>query len=1229
MDWSKVEKQHIEAAIKKFIEEKPNHPEPKSYYLMYEGEKLPSKYIRALAYTIATGEEMNLNCCNGGIETVNFFKKHGYTVEKLTENDDDRYSINDAVWIATALMAAEKYNSNPDVTREDMYFKQSDILHRAQSLVSSTVDAARISWWINADNEKSTQNYLRADQPANSTTRRLSMLDEFAEKTHPSELNGEDELKMNGQPYKISELFDFVRDVYPEVMNRMQTIDIDYIGVLNYLENNQEIPYSNPDAPGIDPKEKNRLLIVKQKGQAAVAEMKKIASRCKKLYGLDKCLPISWLDGSNTKTRKYLLAQMKYKKYASNPVSISLFVEKNSGVTRYRISLEIKNDGTDKATMVKYHSHLDMPIVDEMVYMSGSNEWGNPKVINDTQDEIKEKLNDGTLKKVQLCIYVEPEEKANEQIDTEIMSAVKKLIPYYDHVIGKKTANENKRAWLLTWNPANWDWEKYKEWCVDTKKGNKHTLPWTCASKQPEIGDEIFLIKIGAKPRGILAHGFVSEGAYEAEHYDPEKADQGLKSNHIDAEFDWIQDYETEPILMQEDLKNRYPQQQWSPMGSGIEIKKPIFTALKKEWKTLIKSNDEFWPSYEEYPVDLTKEDWTHFLEEVEYPSHKGGIRVLKCFLDIGGIASCKQLSEIYKGHPTTYMSSVCNTSRRALQFFNMEPCPDGEVKRYFPIAFLGHLGSDKNRGNYVYKIRDELKEALQEMDSVCIETEYKKGDQDNTIFFDKNMILYGPPGTGKTYSTAIYAVAICDGIDINKVKTMDYAEVMARYKDLTSAGRVAFTTFHQSYGYEEFIEGIKPIVDKEKKEIGYKIEPGVFKSFCTSARKKAVITKDDTLDVDNARVWCVLLDGAGVSELKKRCFKEGTIRIGWHESPEIITENTEGLNDKVRRILLNFQDEMEIGDIIVTERSNKSIDGIGIVTGEYAYEKKEGENWPRKRTVKWLMTEKEIDLVELNAGKNLDRKSVYALDRIEADKILELVNNSSEIVVEEKTKPYVFVIDEINRGNISKIFGELITLIEDTKREEMDEQASAILPYSGDPFSVPSNVYIIGTMNTADRSIALMDTALRRRFQFIEMMPDADVLRAIGADKVEDLDVAAMLEKINERITFLYDREHTIGHAFFTKLAESPDIETLKSIFEKSVIPLLQEYFYEDYQKIQLVLGDNGKAEPMTKFIIDEEVKVKSIFKGNADDVVDLPEKKYSINKSAFDNLESYKQII
>ena len=190
-----------------------------------------------------------------------------------------------------------------------------------------------------------------------------------------------------------------------------------------------------------------------------------------------------------------------------------------------------------------------------------------------------------------------------------------------------------------------------------------------------------------------------------------------------------------------------------------------------------------------------------------------------------------------------------------------------------------------------------------------------------------------------------------------------------------------------------------------------------------------------------------------------------------------------------------------------------------------------------------------------------------------------------------------------------------------------MKEAASATLPYSGESFSVPSNVYILGTMNTADRSIALMDTALRRRFQFVEMMPESKVLDGIVVD---GLNVSKMLDIINERIKFLYDREHTIGHAFFTSLRTDPSIERLASIFEKSVIPLLQEYFYEDYQKIQLVLGDNGKsdADEKLKFIKDIKVVVKDIFVGNVEDIVDLAEKKYEINPDALLNVDSYKKI-
>lgn len=174
----------------------------------------------------------------------------------------------------------------------------------------------------------------------------------------------------------------------------------------------------------------------------------------------------------------------------------------------------------------------------------------------------------------------------------------------------------------------------------------------------------------------------------------------------------------------------------------------------------------------------------------------------------------------------------------------------------------------------------------------------------------------------------------------------------------------------------------------------------------------------------------------------------------------------------------------------------------------------------------------------------------------------------------ENKEQPYVLIIDEINRGNTSKIFGDLITLIEKTKRAGEVEVVNITLPYSGDSFSVPNNLYIIGTMNTADRSLALIDTALRRRFDFVEMMPKPDLIKV---DVVDGVDIKKLLTKMNERIECLYDREHTIGHAFFMKLTETSKVADLARIFRNNILPLLEEYFFEDWEKISQVLGKSG----------------------------------------------------
>ena len=211
-----------------------------------------------------------------------------------------------------------------------------------------------------------------------------------------------------------------------------------------------------------------------------------------------------------------------------------------------------------------------------------------------------------------------------------------------------------------------------------------------------------------------------------------------------------------------------------------------------------------------------------------------------------------------------------------------------------------------------------------------------------------------------------------------------------------------------------------------------------------------------------------------------------------------------------------------------------------------------------------------------------------------------------------ENTPKYAIFIDEINRGNISKIFGELITLIEPSKRLGADNEIIIELPYSKEKFGVPSNLYIIGTMNTADRSIALMDTALRRRFEFVEMMPEYDTL---NETIIEGINVGEMLKTINERIEYLYDRDHTIGHAYFIDVS---DLKTLANVFKNKILPLLQEYFYDDWEKIRLVLGDSQ--------FIKEKKPAKVLFKSGTDYIDDKI--LYEIDKEAFYDEQNYLKI-
>jgi 5-methylcytosine-specific restriction protein B len=216
-----------------------------------------------------------------------------------------------------------------------------------------------------------------------------------------------------------------------------------------------------------------------------------------------------------------------------------------------------------------------------------------------------------------------------------------------------------------------------------------------------------------------------------------------------------------------------------------------------------------------------------------------------------------------------------------------------------------------------------------------------------------------------------------------------------------------------------------------------------------------------------------------------------------------------------------------------------------------------------------------------------------------------------------------VLIIDEINRGNISRIFGELITLIEPSKRAGAYEALQVKLPYSKKHFSVPGNVYLIGTMNTADRSLAALDIALRRRFSFVEMPPKPELLADVS---VEGINISQLLSVMNERIAVLLDRDHCLGHAYFMPLESDPSLKRLELIFREQILPLLQEYFFEDWQRIQWVLNDQRKAAE-NRFLQQPSRDLARLFGDQV--AISQQNQRWSLNLEAFTRVEAYLGVI
>lgn len=455
------------------------------------------------------------------------------------------------------------------------------------------------------------------------------------------------------------------------------------------------------------------------------------------------------------------------------------------------------------------------------------------------------------------------------------------------------------------------------------------------------------------------------------------------------------------------------------------------------------------------------------------------------------------------------------------------------------------------------------------------------------------NKILFGPPGTGKTFQTAAQAVLLCDGY-----VPADRDELKDRYDALMDAGQIAFVTFHQSYSYEDFVEGLRPETDnpaaaeeQTPASGGFRLEPrdGVFREVCALAEQARKSSKQGkSIDLAGRNFFKVSLGRAGEDEfIYDAAIEGGYIVLGYggevdwsdpkfEDYQEIfdrwneIEPETSGNSGNIAQVYC-LRGWMKKGDIVIASEGNLKFRAIGEIVGPYEYNPTGIRTYNHRRAVKWHVVLDEALPVETILEGKFSQVSFYNLKtpklKIEALSRL-LAGTAEEQGHSREPDQFVLIIDEINRANVSKVFGELITLLEPDKRLGGNNALRVKLPYSGDTFGVPENLHIVGTMNTADRSIALLDTALRRRFQFTELMPQPELLK----EDVDGLNLQQVLQTLNDRIEYLFDRDHQIGHAYFM---ECETLEDVDLVMRNKVIPLLAEYFYEDWDKVRQVLGE------------------------------------------------------
>lgn len=525
---------------------------------------------------------------------------------------------------------------------------------------------------------------------------------------------------------------------------------------------------------------------------------------------------------------------------------------------------------------------------------------------------------------------------------------------------------------------------------------------------------------------------------------------------------------------------------------------------------------------------------------------------------------------------------------------------------------------------------------------------------KNKTVMSPLNQILFGPPGTGKTYATTELAVKIADGEWYqNALREYPGAAlrdvVKARYQALIEKQRIMFTTFHQSFSYEDFIEGIRATTDESTGKLRYEVVDGVFKQLCLNARVQVQGNATQAISLDGRRIWKMSLGNTleGQDDIFEECLANNYVLLGWgadidfsdcptydHVKEKIASARggSEETSLYMGVAVNTFKNIIRNGDVVIVSDGNHKFRAIAEITGDYHYRPDiERDDYHQMRPVKWLRTYKPGLPKEQLFFKSLSQMTLYELkdttiDREKLTQLLAPVGSN-----ESQDLPHVLIIDEINRGNIARIFGELITLLEPDKRQGASDARSLMLPYSKQQFSVPDNVYVIGTMNTADKSLIQMDLALRRRFSFVEMLPQPELLMGV---RVFGTDLSQLLLRINQRIEALLDSEHMIGHAYFIPLKALDDEkereQCLANIFREKILPLLREYFFDDYERIGWVLNDPVKSQ-QDKFIWlqtgDDVPGLSSLFPSSI--AGNLTDRRYRINQDAFTSAAAYQGIL